>query len=330
MKHSVKPLLILFFLCCSLSVLHADVYLLTNYNGEGHSILIVTGIVNGKEEVIADLSKYPGPDKDYKLVDGVICKITKLPGLDDKYASRFDIQKRQGYDGYSGVKLSVEAGSNLEKRIIEKIEDYETGIDDWWLWSNCGQATYGVLRDAGYFDETTIASIEEIYGTSEFAESPLRTSTAVALQEAKNAAIKRKEQEEKELQAQQDVIENNENDDRRDTTPEGDDVVNDTGDTNQPEGDEVVINNDSGSDNADTSDEYDSSISLVDVANDVADHFAIVLPNIPHYRLLWIFSGESLGSSVKSLWDGFSNKSGRGNVSELKSNLKLIKGIGND
>ncbi len=123
-------------------------------------------------------------------------------------------------------------------------------------------------------------------------------------------------------------------------TPSGDNIVNNDDATSSTTNDSIVNNDDNSTPNGDnvtavnettnTSDEYDSSISLVDVANDVADHFAIVLPNIPHYRLLWIFSGESLGSSVKSLWDGFSNKSGNGNVSELKSNLKLIKGIGND
>ncbi len=299
-----------------------DVYLLTGHGDTfDHSMLVVTETViqNGiKKEVLkAVLNKYPGPDSRIIIENNII----KQPATSGFY----DIGKQQGIGGYTGIKLSVESNSELEHKIIEQIKIYEKKF---WITNNCGQGTFGVLRDAGYFDTSTLNSVEQLYGSyNQFVESALITSGAVWLQENANAVKIRKEQEEKELQAQQDVIENDEN---GDITPDGDEVVNDTGDTNQPDGDEVVVNNDSENNNADTSDEYDSGISLVDVANDVADHFAIVLPNIPHYRLLWIFSGESLGSSVKSLWDGFSNKSGNGNVSELKSNLKLIKDIGND
>ena len=35
---------------------------------------------------------------------------------------------------------------------------------------------------------------------------------------------------------------------------------------------------------------------------------ALIGPNIPHYRILWMFSGESVVDEVKSLFNGdFSN-----------------------
>lgn len=111
-----------------------------------------------------------------------------------------------------------------------------------------------------------------------------------------------------------------------------------TGDGEPSSGDGIPTGDDTGapdgngtSGNANDSQSGDVDWSGVgDLINSALDEAAIVVPTIPHKRILWIFSGESLGSSVKSLWDGFSNKSGSGNVSELKSNLKLIKGIGND
>ena len=46
---------------------------------------------------------------------------------------------------------------------------------------------------------------------------------------------------------------------------------------------------------------------------------AVIGPNIPHYRLLWMFSGESVVNEVKSLFNGdFSNiEQGINNLKEL-------------
>lgn len=46
---------------------------------------------------------------------------------------------------------------------------------------------------------------------------------------------------------------------------------------------------------------------------------ALVGPNIPHYRILWMFSGESVVDEVKSLFNGdFSNiQEGIGNLKEM-------------
>ena len=65
--------------------------------------------------------------------------------------------------------------------------------------------------------------------------------------------------------------------------------------------------------------------------NDFADNAAIVGPNFPHYRMLWLFSGESLADEASSIISNplsiFNNMGGY--LSEMKEALQTITGIGN-
>ncbi len=69
-----------------------------------------------------------------------------------------------------------------------------------------------------------------------------------------------------------------------------------------------------------------------DIMNEFADQAALVGPNFPYRRILWLFSGESPWDSFKtsfsSLLSGASDDD-RKYFSEIKDSLRTITGIGN-
>ena len=49
---------------------------------------------------------------------------------------------------------------------------------------------------------------------------------------------------------------------------------------------------------------------IKEVFDTALDEMAIVGPAIPHKRVLWLFSGESLLDSITNLWDGVTGSAG--------------------
>ena len=69
-----------------------------------------------------------------------------------------------------------------------------------------------------------------------------------------------------------------------------------------------------------------------DIMNEFADQAALVGPNLPYRRILWLFSGESPWDSFKTSFSSLlSGASGddRKYFSEIKDSLRTITGIGN-
>jgi hypothetical protein len=62
---------------------------------------------------------------------------------------------------------------------------------------------------------------------------------------------------------------------------------------------------------------------IKEVFDTALDEMAIVGPTIPHKRVLWLFSGESLLDSITSLWDGVT---GSADYDSQKSSFEALKG----
>lgn len=293
----------------------AEVYLLTDSEGVGHSILLVVRRdANGVPYVYKSLSKQPDRDDTFFIEDGIV--YLQRTGDNNEHKSYsspiYDITTGEGYKrirgkkyDYSGIKLSVETNSELENRIAEEIDDQNSWwVDDWYLYNNCGQATYEALRDSGYFSDWVMLSHNLKYGGDEYIESPEATEYAVKWQERQNLANARKNIE-ADIGAEEgdsvSVPEDSQSPDGDevsvpDSDGDGDNVISGDGDGKD---DDVVTpgaDSDNGGsvDSGDSQDSDGDSTSLGDIANGLADHFALVGPNIPHYRLLWLFAGENL------------------------------------
>lgn len=62
---------------------------------------------------------------------------------------------------------------------------------------------------------------------------------------------------------------------------------------------------------------------IKEVFDTALDEMAIVGPTIPHKRVLWLFSGESLLDSITSLWNGVT---GNAEYKNQESAFESLKG----
>lgn len=133
-------------------------------------------------------------------------------------------------------------------------------------------------------------------------------------------------------------------------TPEGDSVVNGGGgeesdfspsDNSVPAGDVSVASGDSSPEGdqvhypAEDAETWYSDVGsgglpeLGEVVNEFADQAAIVGPNLPYYRVLWLFSGESQTDSILGVISNLFSSENKIILEELERAFKTIVGKGN-
>ena len=338
MKNILSKITIILLQIFFVNTAFSEVYLFTDHSGEGHSILVHVA----KDGTVSAVNPYPGKDPRVTIKDGVLFNgVVKI----------HDFNTGVSFKDYSMLDLGVAAGSDLESKILQEINYYQAkeisgSWSDTWLIKNCGQSTFETLHVAGYFDPVVVRFREQKYGEVEIWNSPEATEYAVRFQiqinagKARNTYEKSSTPNEGDLQDQNEdnasnsgrepdgdnVVSNDNNGgDNSNETPSGDSVVDggeqQTGDGDscvnngeddgaesnnsgtEPDGDEVV----SGGDDSKIdvgSDSEDSPVNMGAVVGAIMDHTSIVGPNIPHYRVLWIFAGEPWDDTVKEIVEG--------------------------
>jgi len=333
MKNILSKITIILLQIFFVNTAFSEVYLFTDHSGEGHSILVHVA----KDGTVSAVNPYPGKDPRVTIKDGVVFNgVVKI----------HDFNTGVSFKDYSMLDLGVADGSDLESKILQGINYYQAkeisgSWSDTWLIKNCGQSTFETLHVAGYFDPVVVRFREQKYGEVEIWNSPEATEYAVRFQIQINAGKARNTQEKSSTPNEGDSQGQNGDSvsSQPDNNPNGDNVVsndNNGGDnsSNTPSGDSVVNGDEpqSGSGNSnntpsgddvssgftDTPIDWehnsdDDTPAIGNVLEKIKENSPIAGPNIPHYRVLWIFAGENWADAIKAAGEG---------IGDLISNIK--------